>query len=131
MLASPGRLGVGRLGQMGLETRRLDLLDHIPPAGTSLHRQRHPRPLGTTGHLLAQPPAEPLPVRLPDPTPPLLTALHLERIERDLLPMQIQPTYHRHHGPPRSRTGYRQTERLAEHEPRGSSHIECLGLCAP
>jgi hypothetical protein len=41
--------------------------------------------------------------------------------------MQIQPTYHRHQGPPRSSTDTWRTTWLSAHETRRSSHIECSG----
>src|SRR5688572_15273471 len=127
MLATPRRLRVGRLGQMRLELGRLDLLHHIAPTSAALHRHRHRPPLGPARHVVAQPAPEPLPIRLPDPAPPLLARVDLERIERDLPSMQIQPTYDRHQGPPCSSTDLWQTKWLSAHETRRSSHIECLG----
>ncbi len=76
---------IGRLGQMRLEPRRLDLLDHIPPARAALHRQHHRPTVRPASHVLAKPTTEPLPVGLPDPAPPLLARLHLHSIESDLL----------------------------------------------
>jgi len=94
-----------------------------PPA-----RRRQP---GRRRHqVVAQPPPEPDPIGLPDPAPPLHTRTTLEGVERDLPPMQIQPTYHRHQGPPRSSTDTWRTKWLSAPEPRRSSHMECLGASA-
>jgi hypothetical protein len=73
---------------MRLEARGLDLLHDIPPTGATLHRQRHRTTIGSTTHVVAQPATEPCPIGLPDTAPPLL-ARTVERIERDLPPMQI------------------------------------------
>src|SRR5438128_5213527 len=100
MLATPRGLRVGRLGQMRLEARRRDLFGDIPPTSAALHRQRHPAALRARCHLVAKPTTEPLPIRLPNPAPPLQPRLDLDNIERDLPPVQIQPSYHRHQGPP-------------------------------
>ena len=64
------------------------------------------------GDVVAQPPPEPLPVGLPHPPGPHLPGLDLQRVERDLPPMQIQATYHRHREPPSSCSGTWQTEWL-------------------
>jgi rifampicin phosphotransferase len=52
------------------------------PARAALHRQRHRPAVGSTSDVVAQPPTEPSPVRLPDPAPPLLARADLERVER-------------------------------------------------
>jgi hypothetical protein len=39
-LGTAGGAGVGRLGQVRLDARPLELLDHIPPAGAALQRER-------------------------------------------------------------------------------------------
>ena len=99
-LAAPRRLRVGRLRQVCLEAGGDDLLDHVPPPGAALHRHRHRLPAGATGDVATQPTPEPLPVGLPHPAPPHLARLRLHGVERDLLTMQIQATYHAHRGPP-------------------------------
>ena len=100
MLATPRGLRVGRFGQMRLEPRRGDLFGDIPPTSAALHRQRHPAALRRGSHLVTEPTPEPIAIRLPDPAPPLQPRLDLDDIERDLPSVQIQPTYHRHQGPP-------------------------------
>jgi hypothetical protein len=52
MLASPGRLRVGRLGHMRLEPGGGYLLDHIPPTRATFHRQRH-LAVGSTSDVVA------------------------------------------------------------------------------
>ena len=47
LLASPHRLRVRRLGQVRLEARRGDLLDHVSPASAALHRHCHRLPIGS------------------------------------------------------------------------------------
>jgi hypothetical protein len=128
MLATTRGLGVGRFGQMRFEPRRGDLLDDIPPTGAALDRQRDRATSRSWRDVVAQPPPEPLPVGLPEPAPPRIAGLHIECIERDLPSVQIQPTYHRHQGPPRSNTDASTTTWLSAHEPRRSSHIECSGM---
>jgi hypothetical protein len=65
--------------------------DYEPPPGAPLHRQVR-LPAGE----LRQPTAENLPVRRRDPAPQQLTGIGVQHIERDLLPVQIQPTYDQH-----------------------------------
>jgi hypothetical protein len=99
LLATTRCLRVGRLGHMRLEARSGNLLDDIPPPGAALHRQRRPVG-GPRRQLVSQPPPEPLTVGLPDAAAPHLAAVDLQRVERDLTAMQIQPTYHAHPEPP-------------------------------
>src|SRR5262245_53184456 len=123
--ATPRRLRVRRLGQIRLEPRRADLLDHVAPTRAALHRHLHRPGPRTPGQLFAQPTTKPLTIRLPQPTTPHIARLHIDNIESDLLSMQIQPTYHPHQGPPHSCPGTGQTARLPGHEPRRSSHMDC------
>jgi hypothetical protein len=99
-LRPPRCLGVGRLGQMRLEARRRYLFDHVTPAGTPLHRQRHRLTVHPASDVAIQPSPEPFPIRPPHPTLPHLAGLDVQPIEGDLLSMQIQPEYHAHQGPP-------------------------------
>ena len=117
-----GRLRGHRVSQRSeiLPRRRVQSLAYLPvrPDASRSRRPRSPRPRsanrcspppppghpGPPGQIAAQPTPEPPPIRLPDPAPPLLARVDLERIERDLPSMQIQPTYHRHPGPPCSCT---------------------------
>ena len=105
MLAAPRRLRIGRLGHVRLEPGRRDLLDHVAPTRAPLHRQRHRLPVGPSGHVVTQPTPDTVAVGLPHPTPPHLARRRVHRVEGDLLPMQIQPTYHAHQGPPCSSSG--------------------------
>src|SRR5579859_7734094 len=105
MLATTRRLGIGRLGHVALEAGGSDLLEHIAPSGASLYRQGHRPADRLGGELVVQPASESGSVRLPDPSPPHLPAVGVHHVEGDLASMQIQPTYHAHHGPPRSPAG--------------------------
>ena len=109
-LAAPRCLGIGRLRQVRLEPRGLDLFDHVTPPGAALHRQRHRPAVGHDASRRRATTDETGPIRLSDPAPPHLAGLPLGRAERDLPSMQIQPTYHRHQGPPHSCSGTGQTQ---------------------
>src|SRR5438445_6100565 len=85
---------------MGLEARGCDLLDHIAPARTALHRHRHWLGVCPRSELLGQPAPEPDPVGLPDPATPHLARFYLQPVEGDLAAMQTEPNYHAHQGPP-------------------------------
>jgi len=91
---------VRRFGKMRTHTRRLALLDHEPPAGAALHSQID-GPVLETG----QPAPERLPIGRCDPAALAHTRRRVHHVERDLLPVQIQPTYDRHLGPPRAPSG--------------------------
>ena len=82
---------LGRLGQVRHHARGLALLDHEPPPGAALHRQLH-----VLAGQFRQPAAEQLPIRRADPAPAHLAGDGVQHIERDLLPVQIQPAYDRH-----------------------------------
>jgi hypothetical protein len=91
-LAAAGERGVGWLGQMRRDAGRGQLLGDIPPPGASLDRERDVIAAGEPG----QPGPQVLPVGRGD-----LAALHLpgagvEVVERDLLPVNIQPAYDGH-----------------------------------
>jgi hypothetical protein len=90
--------GIGRLRQMRRDSRGTHLLGHVPPPGAALHRERHPvHPVEP-----AQPTGQMLPIRRRDPTTLDPPRLHLQVVERQLLPMNIHPTYDRHQGPPQA-----------------------------
>jgi hypothetical protein len=91
-LAAARERGVGRLGQMRLDPGCGQLLDHIPPPGAPLDRERDILDVGEP----RQPGSQVLPVGRAD-----LPALHLsgyrvEVVEGDLFPVDIQPAYDGH-----------------------------------
>ena len=91
-LRSAQHRGVRRLGQMRCDADLAHLLRHIPPAGTALHRERRRRLPVETG----QPVSQMLAVGWRDPTPLQPAGLHLDVVEGQLLPMNIQAAYDRH-----------------------------------
>jgi hypothetical protein len=91
-LAAAGERGVGRLGQMHRDPGRGQLLRDVPPPGAPLDRER-----GTPAAVEPrQPGAQVLPVSRGDLTAPHLPGLGVEIVERDLLPVDIQPAYDGH-----------------------------------
>jgi hypothetical protein len=91
-LAAAGERGVGRLGQMHRDPGRGQLLRDVPPPSAPLDRERgipaavEPRQPGPQVH----------PVRRGDLAAAHLTGLGVEIVERDLLPVNIQPAYDGH-----------------------------------
>ena len=91
--AAPQRGRVGRLGQMRHHPGPGQFLDHIPPPGTPLHRE-----------LDIVPPGEPPPATRPAAAGPHgaiwparhLPGLGVEIVERDLLPVDVEPSYDGH-----------------------------------
>src|SRR5207253_1478883 len=106
--------------QMGAVAAPLDLLDHEPPAGRALERER-----SLTAGELAQPRTHVGPRGRRDPAAPHLTRLAVERLVGDLPSMHIQ----RHYDPHRDLLELR---RLTRHrvrttpEPRGSHYMSSL-----
>src|SRR5262249_61664038 len=96
LLPSTGGRGVGRLGQQHLHPGGLQALGHIPPPGTRLNRETNPINPGKA----LQPLAQVLTISRNDPPTHHLSARLIEVVERQLLPMDIQSAYDRHHGPP-------------------------------
>jgi hypothetical protein len=91
-LAAPGESGAGRLGDMRRDAGPGQLLRDVPPAGAPLQRERHVVPAGEP----RQPGPQVRPVGRGD-----LAALHLpgtgvQIVERELLPVDIQPAYDGH-----------------------------------
>src|SRR3954468_11898454 len=86
------RGGFRRLGDMRLDPRPQQLLDHIAPPGAPLQREGHVRAAGET----AQPGPQALPVRRRDPPRGDLSAVGVHVVERQLLAMNIDPTHNRH-----------------------------------
>ena len=91
---------VRRFGKMRMHTRGLTLLDHKPPTGASLHRQ-----IDRLAFETGQPASKRLPISRGDPAPLIHARRRVHHVERDLLSVQIQPTYDRHLGPPRAPSG--------------------------
>src|SRR5688500_17643099 len=91
LLPSPQRPRIGRLTNMSVEPRPAELLDHEQPAGRALQRDRA---------IDAVEPGQPLPEaaagRGSDLAPPLLTAVDVDVVVRDLATMHIKPTYDAH-----------------------------------
>jgi tRNA(adenine34) deaminase len=67
--------------------------------------------------------AEPGSGRLTDTTAPHLTRLDRHHVEGDLASMQIEPTYHAHHGPPRSDWDGLTHPMVAEEVPSATAEI--------
>src|SRR6266511_1297974 len=79
---------------MWLDAGGAHLLGHVPPPGTRLQGERHRRVPVEAG----QPPGQMLPIRRRDPAPLQPPRLHLDVVERQLLPVNVQTTYDRHQG---------------------------------
>jgi len=91
-LAATGERGISRLGDMRRDTGPGQLLRDIPPAGAPLKGERDVVP--------AAEPRQPGP-QVPAVGPGDLSALHLPRrgvqvVERELLPVDIEPAYDGH-----------------------------------
>ncbi len=91
-LAAPGESGIGRPGNMRRDAGPGQLPGDIPPAGASLKRERDVIAAGEP----RQPRTQVRPVGRGD-----LATLHLPRrgiqiVERDLLPVDIEPAYDGH-----------------------------------
>jgi hypothetical protein len=91
-LAAAGESGVSRLGDMRRHTGRGQLLRDVPPAGASLQRERDVVAAGEPH----QPGPQVRPVGRGD-----LAALHLpgrgvQIVERELLPVDVEPAYDGH-----------------------------------
>jgi len=91
-LAAAGEGGIGRLGHVRRDAGRGQLPGDVPPAGAPLQRERdviaagEPRPPGPQVR----------PVGRGDPAPLHLTRHGVQVIERQLLPVDIQPAYDGH-----------------------------------
>jgi hypothetical protein len=91
-LAAAGECGISRLGDVRRDAGPGQLLRDVPPAGASLQGERDVVPAGEPRQPGPQVPA----VRRGD-----LAALHLPRrgiqvVERELLPVDIEPAYDGH-----------------------------------
>jgi hypothetical protein len=84
-LAAPQRGGVGRLGQVGAQPGRLELLGHKPPAGAALHRD-----MPATRGQLVQPGPQHLTGRRRDLPPLGLTGRPVDPVEGDLPAMHVK-----------------------------------------
>jgi len=85
--------GLGRLSQQRGDPRPLQLLDHEPPPGAALHRERHIIAAGEP----PQPRAQCLPARRIDPAPPHLPGHGVQVVECDLSTMDVKPSYDGHY----------------------------------
>jgi hypothetical protein len=90
--ATACRGSVGRLAHMRGHAGGHQLLCDIPPAGAPLDRERDIVAPGEPRH----PGAQVLPVGRDDLTPLDLPAHRVDIVERQLLPVDIQPAYDRH-----------------------------------
>src|SRR5215204_1332710 len=83
--------GVGRLGQVRLNPRPRELLDHIPPAGAALQRER-----GLPAGELLQPHPQVLTVGRGALAALALAAVAVDPVEGDLAAVHVKPTYDSH-----------------------------------
>jgi hypothetical protein len=100
-LAAAGGRGVGRLGQVRRDPGRGQLLGDVPPPGAPLDRERDV----LTAREPGQPGPQVLPVGRADLAAAYLPGLGVEVVEGDLLPVDIQPAYDGHSGPPQAPKG--------------------------
>src|SRR5215217_2584008 len=82
---------------MGLDPGPPKLLDHEAPAGGGLHGDGSMLSGEALGEAL-QPQAEVLPVGRLDPAAMYFAAVHLDVVEGDLLPVQVESAYNVHVG---------------------------------
>jgi hypothetical protein len=90
-LGATQRAGVGRLGQVRGDPGALQLLDHIPPAGAALQRER-----GLPAGELLQPGAQMLTVRRGESAALALAAVGVDPVLADLAAVHLKPTYDCH-----------------------------------
>src|SRR5215203_2882878 len=90
-LGAAGGAGVGRLGQVRLNPRPRELLDHIPPAGAALQRER-----GLPAGELLQPHPQVLTVGRGELAALALAAVAVDPVEGDLAAVHVKPTYDSH-----------------------------------
>jgi hypothetical protein len=83
---------------MRLGPGALQFLDHEPPAGAPLDRERRRR--AGVGDELLQPAAQQHPVGRGNPPVPGLAVALVEVVKGDLPPVNVQPAYDPHRGPP-------------------------------
>jgi hypothetical protein len=79
-----------------LDPGTLQFLDHEPPAGAPLDRERRRR--AGIGDELLQPAAQQRPIGRGDPPVPGLAAALVEVVKGDLPPVNVQPAYDPHGG---------------------------------
>src|SRR5207302_4330583 len=91
-LAAPGERGVSRLGDMRHDAGRGQLLRDVPPAGAPLQRERDVVPAGEP----LQPGPQVRTVGRGDLAALHLPGLSVQVVERELLPVDIQPAYDWH-----------------------------------
>jgi hypothetical protein len=88
---APQRSSVGRLGQMRGDPGQLELLDHVPPAGAALQRER-----GRLAGELLQPTPQVLPAGRGELALPLLAGVDVDPVVGDLPSVHVQPAYDAH-----------------------------------
>jgi hypothetical protein len=81
---------------MRLGPGALQFLDHEPPAGAALDRERCRR--ARVGDQVLQPAAQQHPVGRGDPPVPGLAAALVELVKGDLPPVDVEPAYDPHGG---------------------------------
>jgi len=91
-LAAAGEGGIGRLGDVRRDAGRGQLLCDVPPAGAPLQRERDVVPAGEP----CQPGPQVRAVGRGDLAALHLPGLRVQVVERELLPVDIQPAYDGH-----------------------------------
>jgi hypothetical protein len=91
-LAAPGERGIRRLGDMRHDAGPGQLLRYVPPAGAPLQRERDVAAAGEP----RQPGPQVRAVGRGDLAPLHLPGLRVQVVERELLPVDIQPAYDGH-----------------------------------
>jgi len=91
-LAAPGERGIGRLGDVRRDTSGGQLLRDVAPAGAPLQRERDVITAGEPH----QPGTQVRAVGRGDLAPHHLPRHGVQVVERELLPVDIQPAYDRH-----------------------------------
>ena len=97
LLVAASRRGLGRLGEVGRRSDRVQLLDHEPPARRRL--QRHLQRLA--GEALQELPHV-VAVRRRDAGAAQLAGVGVDPLSRDLSTVLIESHYDRHTGPPQA-----------------------------
>jgi hypothetical protein len=91
-LAAPGKRGISRLGNVRRDAGPGQLLRDVPPAGAPLQRERDVVPAGEP----RQPGTQVRAVGRGDLAPLHLPGRGVQVVERELLPVNIQPAYDGH-----------------------------------
>jgi hypothetical protein len=100
LLAPPQVRRLRRFGQMRAHPRRRQLLRDVPPPGAPLHRELDLAPVLPITEPTRQPRGELASVSGRDLPHRHLPGLGVQIVEGDLLPVNVQPAYDGHQGPP-------------------------------